>query len=450
MELASTHPEWPPASQTPLPARNPGALRHLWRSPWTGWIGLRYLRSKKNSRFLSFITILSMLGVGLGVTAMIVVLSIMDGFEAQLKKRLMGTDLHVLIRPSEKVQGFEGGFVPRDALDSTRVGEILKADPQVVSFWPVVTTEAILRSGKKVAGAVIKGVSDERLERLKLQYVESAEPQMLAQKRDGEAVRLPGLIVGQELAFEMGLIPGDELSLISPTEMEGPLGSIPRLKRFVLEAIYRSGVPEQELHTVFARESSIRAFLHRSGAVSQWEVTLKDFDSAPGVADQLRLAAPEFKIEDWIQLNSHLFASLRLERAAMFVILAFIVIVASFNIVTTLTLMVLEKKKEISILKAMGARHGQVAAIFLAEGLLIGAVGVSGGVGLGFMLCSVLKRYEFITLPEIYYDRTLPVTFDPLYYFGVALCAFLIVIAACHYPSRRAARIHPLDGIRFG
>jgi len=134
----------------------------------------------------------------------------------------------------------------------------------------------------------------------------------------------------------------------------------------------------------------------------------------------------------------------------MSVILAFIVVVASFNIVTTLTLMVLEKKREIAILKAMGARQGQVAAVFLAEGLLIGTLGIFTGAGLGFVLCSILRRYEFIRLPEVYYDRTLPVTFDYRYYLGVSICALLIVLAACLYPSRRAARLNPLDGIRFG
>lgn len=134
----------------------------------------------------------------------------------------------------------------------------------------------------------------------------------------------------------------------------------------------------------------------------------------------------------------------------MFIILAFIIIVASFNIVTTLTLMVLEKKREISILKAMGARSGQVAAIFLAEGIFIGVFGVGIGTVLAFLICGSLRRYEFIQLPEIYYDRTLPVSFDPLYYALVAGCALVIVLFACNYPSKRASRLNPLDGIRFG
>ena len=426
-----------------------GAIRHLWASPWTTWIGVRYLRSKKNSRFLSFITLLSVLGVGTGVTAMIVVLSVMDGFEAQLKKRLMSSDLHVLITPTREVPGFDGGFVPESTLDRERVSGIKDHD-KMLSFYPVVSTEAILKTGRKVTGVVVKGITPERMELLKPQMKESAEPQMLITQEGGETIRLPSLFVGQELAFELGVIPGDAITLISPTETEGPLESVPRLRRYVVEGIYQSGLPEQELHTVFATEGTVRSFLRRAGVVSQWEVTVRDFDDAPKIAEEIRAIAPGFKVQDWIQLNAHLFASLRLERVSMFVVLAFIIVVASFNIVTTLTLMVLEKRREISILKAMGARHGQVAAIFLSEGILIGVLGVGGGVILGFLICLVLKRYEFITLPDIYYDRTLPVSFDLRYYVLVSACAVVIVIAACMYPSRRAARLNPLDGIRFG
>jgi lipoprotein-releasing system permease protein len=149
-------------------------------------------------------------------------------------------------------------------------------------------------------------------------------------------------------------------------------------------------------------------------------------------------------------MNSHLFASLRLERFAMFTVLAFIVIVASFNIITTLTLMVLEKKREIAILKAMGARNAQVAAIFLAEGLGIGLRGVIGGTLLGLGLCAFLQRYEVIQLPDVFYDRTLPVSFQPLVYCVIGVLTLLIVLLACQYPSRRAAKLAPLQGIRSG
>ena len=429
-------------------------IQFLWRSPWTTWVGLRYLKSKKNSRFLSLITLLSILGVGVGVTAMIVVLSVMDGFEDSLKKRLMSSDLHVLITPTPETAGYDGGFVPKDTLEKTGILNVIKSDSKVASqveaVWPIVSTEAIMKIGRKVSGISLKGISPERLERLKTQLVEQADPQMLVQHEGPQTTRLPGIYVGQELGYELGLIPGDQVTMISPTEMEGPLGSVPRMKRYVVEAIYKGGTPEQELHTVFVAEEAVRAFLRKADVVSQWEVTVRDFDKAPQIADALRAAGPELKVQDWVQLNSHLFASLRLERFAMSVALLFIVVVASFNIVTTLTLMVLEKRKEISILKAMGAEHGQVAAIFVAEGLLIGLLGVGGGLLFALILCLVLRRYEFIALPDIYYDRTLPVTFQWTYYGGVGACAMIIVLAACLYPSRRAAHLNPLDGIRFG
>lgn len=427
-----------------------GVLHHLWLSPWTGWIGFRYLKSKKHSRFLSFITTISIVGVALGVTAMIIVLSIMDGFEAELKKRLMTTDLHVLISPTPEIPEFHQGLVVRGSPKARELEERLKSDPSVEAAYPVIATEVILRSGKKVTGAVVKGVDEARLGKLQQQVTESALPQLLVEHDGPETIRLPGLYVGQELAYELQLVPGAAVTLISPMETEGPLNSVPRMKKFVVEGIYRSGAPEQELHTLFAREGSVRSFLRKADVVSQWEVTVRNFDDAPAVASRIRAEAPGFRVEDWIQLNAQLFFSLKLERWAMFLILAIIVVVASFNIITTLTLMVLEKKREISILKAMGARNGQVAAIFLSEGLFIGAIGVGSGVLIGWIACVLLKRYQLIELPDIYYDRSLPVTFEPLYYLGVAIVALLIVLAACVYPSKRASRVDPLEGIRFG
>jgi lipoprotein-releasing system permease protein len=425
-------------------------FRHLWSSSWTGWIGVRYLKSKKNSRFLSFITILSVLGIGLGVASMIIVLSVMDGFESELKKRLMGTDLHILITPKTEVQGFDSGVVPSDALDVERIRSGISDRAQIDTFYPVLSTEAILKSGRKVTGIVFKGVSASRMERVQEMVVDRAKPEQLQRRDQDGDVKLQGILVGQELAYELGLVSGDRVTLISPTETEGPMSSVPRLKRYVVEGIYRSGFPEQELHTIFAGEGAVSSFLRKAKVVSQWEVTVKDFDRAPEVAQEIQKAAPQFKVQDWIQLNANLFWSLKLERISMFVILAFIVIVASFNIVTTLTLMVLEKKREISILRAMGAREGEVAAVFLSEGLLIGGLGIAGGTTLGFVLCLILRKYEFIQLPDVFYDRTLPVTFDARYYIGVGFCALVIVLVACLYPSRRAARLEPLEGIRFG
>ncbi len=434
--------------------RKGNAISFLWRSPWTARVGFRYLRGKKQSRFLSLITLISIAGVALGVTAMVVVLSVMGGFESELRKRLMTSDLHVLVTPTSKVETFDQGYVTDSEDLRKNLGQLKQEmGADLVSLWPVVSAEAILKSGRKVSGVVLKGVTDERLDRMKNLIVETADPAILNSQGtggSGESVRMAGVFVGRELANEMHLLVGDLATVISPTETEGPLSTVPRMKRFVIEGIYQSGIPEQELQVVFTRAPGVRSFLRRSGVISSYELTLRDFENAPEVVQRVRKKLPGFRVQDWMEMNGRLFGSLKLERTAMFIILAFIVIVASFNIVTTLTLMVLEKKKEISILRAMGARMGEVAAIFMAEGIFIGVIGVGGGVGLGILLCFLLKRWEFIQLPDIYYDRTLPVVLEAGMVAGIALCATVIVLAACFYPSRRASKVDPLEGIRFG
>jgi len=435
-------------------AKSPGIVREtftcLLKRPWTSWVGLRYLKSKKHSRFLSFITSISMIGVALGVTALVVVLSVMDGFEVEMRKRLMNQDLHLLVTPKASAEGFDGGKVAESLFEGSPLGKALRAAPEVAAIHPVLQTEAILRGGRKVSGVVVKGVESAQMAEIGKTLTESANSPLGAPDLGAEVGGLPRIILGQGLADEMDLIPGEIVTLISPTETDGPFSTIPRLKRFLVAGVYHSGAPEQELHTVYADVAAVRSFLRRSGVVSQWEIVLKDFNQAESMKARLAREAGPFVVEDWMDLNAHLFASLRLERLAMFISLVFIVIVASFNIVTTLTLMVLEKKREISILKAMGARDPEIGAVFLAEGLLIGGVGTGLGMILGFAICFALRRWQFVQLPDVYFDRTLPVSFLPQYYALIAVSALAIVLCASVYPSLRAARTDPLRGIRFG
>jgi lipoprotein-releasing system permease protein len=354
----------------------------------------------------------------------------------------MASDLHILITPKSELVETDTGLVSESVFLETGALEVLKRDPRVVDVWPVLSTEVIMKSGRKVTGVVLKGITPPRLERLKPQLIETAEAKMM----NG----LPGVMVGQELAYEMGLIPGDYLTLISPTEMDGPMGNIPRLKKFVVEGVYQSGLPEQEMHTLYTRDQHAQSFLRKKNGFTQWEVTVRDFGEAHSVAEKVRPLLGKFRVEDWRDMNAHLFGALQLERLAMFVILTFIVIVASFNIVTTLTLMVLEKKKEIAILKAMGAQNRELSAVFLSEGLLIGGVGTAMGLVLGLALCFALKQWEFIQLPDVYVDRQLPVNFRWDYYGLIAFISAAVVIIACVYPAKRAGRLTVLDGIRLG
>ena len=407
--------------------------------PWISWVGFRYLHSKKSSRFLSFITFLSISGVCLGVATLIVVLSVMDGFEVELKKRLTSSDVHVLIESKS-----------HSLLDETliNIDSLKKENPEIKSVWPTLSSEAILKMGRKITGVLLKSLNETRFEHFKTQLVEQADERLLISRKSNQAVSLPEIYLGQELAFEMGVIPGDQLTLVSPTEAEGPFSSIPRLQRFVVAGVYHFGSADEELHTVFAKKPDVESFLKQAGVVTQWELLLEDYEKAPALAQKIRFEQPDLEIKDWMDMNSSLFFSLKLERIAMFIILAFIVVVASFNIVTTLSMMVMEKRKEIAILKAMGARKSQIGALFLTEGLWIGFMGLFFGMIGAYSICVFLKKYQWLQLPDVYYDRTLPVTFDPLYYWLVGVSVLAIVIFACRYPSQRAARLSPLDGLR--
>ncbi len=434
-------------------------LTHLIsKNAWTNWVGLRYLRSKKSSRFLSFITLISVFGVMLGVAALIVVLSVMDGFEVELKKRLSTTDLHVLIQPVREAPSFEQGRVPKSWI-SPEMTRILSSDRRIDSWTPVLQTEVIVKSGRKAMGLMIKGLPPERLNRHMPQVVETlSSPVGSFHVHEGDhAGNRQGIYLGADLASELDLIPGSEITLISPTETEGPFGGVPRMKQVLLLGIYRSGSPEQELHTAFADLASVESFLRRRDVVTQVELLLKNFGAASEIRQDLEkkfsgasLGSGYSKTQDWTQLNSHLLGSLKLERFAMFISLVFIVIVASFNIVTTLTLMCLEKKREMAILQAMGAKRSEIGAIFLAEGLWIGVLGTGLGLLLGLSVCWLLKNAELIQLPDIYVDRTLPVHLRWEYFVVTGFTALFVVLVGAIYPSARASKNDPLDGIRYG
>ncbi|MFN7683890.1 MAG: ABC transporter permease [Oligoflexia bacterium] len=252
---------------------------------------------------MNFITWLSIGGIGIGVCALIVVLSVMDGFERELKKRLMSSDLHILATPRLGTAGVDRGRVPLTPEFFEKVENWARSTPELEAAWPVLAAEAIFKTGRKVTGVVVKGVSDGRLERLKRQVTELAEPSLLVEQEGPDSVKLSGVFIGQELAREMGVIPGDKVTLISPTETEGPMSSVPRMKRFVVEGVYRSGTPEQELQTVFSSVKNVQNFVRKSGVISQYEVTLKRFDDAKSLAPGLRKVLGEkWQVQDWVDM----------------------------------------------------------------------------------------------------------------------------------------------------
>jgi lipoprotein-releasing system permease protein len=401
----------------------------------SSFIGLRYLRSKKSNAFLSLITFLSIAGVAVGVATLIVILSVMDGFEGALKSRLAQGEFHILVsRAGEDTDPFFS-FAPE------MVNKVYSLSPDILSVNPVLSTEAILKAGKKVAGMSMRGVAESHMSLLAGSLVEAAEgPKVLSRE---------GLWLGKELAYQLNVLPGDKVQVVSPTETEGPLESVPRIRSFRVDGIFESGLPEKDLHTVYASLEAVQEFLARPAQVNRVEVSVRDFDRSNRSGDQIRAELGEtFRVQDWNELNAHLFASLKLERITMFVILAMIVLVASFNIVTSLRMTVVEKRKEIAILQAMGATSRQIGGIFLVQGAVIGNIGTLIGLLTGLGVTLLLKNYPVVELPDIFYDRSLPVKISPWFISLIVLTAIAIVVLAAFFPARSAGKIPPLEGIR--
>jgi lipoprotein-releasing system permease protein len=407
---------------------------------FSSFVGLRYLRSKKRSVFLSLITFFSITGVGLGVATLIVTLSVMDGFEKALKKRLGGGDFHILVERAASAGDQYFSFSAQSA------AQYFDSSADIVSVNPVLATEAILRLKKRVSGVTLRGISESQMNAVAKTLVEAAEHDP---SKMPKLISRQGLWLGKELSFQIGVLPGDQLQIISPTETEGPMESVPRLKTYVVEGIYDSGIPDKDLHVVYAPMESVREFLRKPNLINSVELRVKDFNesSAAGIALKQSLG-PEFVVKDWDQLNAHLFASLKLERITMFVILTMIICVASFNVITSLRMNVIEKRKELSILQAMGATQRQIARIFFVQGGMIGLIGTTMGAVVGISIALLLRNYDFIQLPDIFYDRTLPVEIAPLYILGIVITALVIVLLAAISPARAAARVTPLEGIR--
>lgn len=426
-------------------------------------VGFRYLRAKKGSRFLSLISGFSILGVAIGVATLIVVLSVMDGFEGALRNRLAKGEFHVLVSPDADSES------PYFPLKVEKIAEIFAADARIQAVNPVLKTEAILRAGKRVSGVSVRGILEAHMNAIAPSLIEAdldTENETTAQpglnKTAAEKIPSPsesrqrivsnnGIWLGKELAYHLNVLPGEKVTIISPTETEGPLESVPRMRTFVVEAIFESGIPEKDLHVIYAPIAAVREYVGAGDVVNQVEVQTKNFQESPEVALALkRVFSSGFLVRDWKQLNAHLFASLQLERITMFVILTMIIVVASFNIITSLTMLVAEKRKDIAILRAMGATGKQVGRIFLVQGAVIGNIGTFLGLVLGLGICLALQNYPIIELPDVFYDRSLPVKITPFFIVGIVITSVLIVLTAAWFPARAASRLTPLEGFREG
>lgn len=407
------------------------------------FIGRRYLRAKQKQAFISLITILSISGVAVGVMALIVVIAVMSGFESDLKSRILGGQSHVVLMRY-------GGTIS----DYRRVIKDVEKTPGVEAATPFIYTQIMLRSSSGISGAVLRGVDPESAGRV-IKSLDSISFQDGSNVSQGQKkkIALPGIILGKELAKNIGVSKGDMVFLISPRGTLSPIGHIPAMRRFKVTGFFESGMYEFDGSFAYINIVDAQKMLRMGDTVTGIEVRVKDIYQAKNISERIvkQLGFP-FWAKDWMQMNKNLFSALKLEKTVMFVILALIVLVAAFNIASTLIMMVMGKKKDIAILKAMGATDRSIRKIFVFQGMVIGMIGTILGVCLGFILCTLLKRYNIIELTgDIYYfTTTLPVKLEILDVFLIVAATMVVCFFATLYPAHQASKFHPVEAIRYG
>ncbi len=403
------------------------------------YIALKYLMAKRKQTFISIITIISIAGVTVGVTALIIVLAVMSGFEKELKDRILGATAHV------HVTSLDGSVADPFPL-AARVRRI----PGVGGASPYVFSQMMISSGTSAAGGVLRGVDVAtvgdvtRLPRdVRLGSIDAL--------REKSPAGIPGAILGKELASNLGVSIGDVVEILVPGGNLTPLGTFPRVMRFRVGGISESGMYEYDATFAYVAMAEAGKLLGMEGRGTGIEVKVDDIYAAGEVAARIRstLGYP-YWAKDWMQSNRNLFSALKLEKVVMFIILVLIVMVAAFNIISTLIMIVMEKTRDIAVLMTMGATRKTIRRVFALEGLLIGIAGTGLGTALGVILCDLLRRYQFIRLPgDVYYITTLPVLLDPVNLLLVSGSSVLICFLATLYPSGQASRIDPAEAIRY-
>ena len=417
-------------------------MRYEW------FIGLRYLKAKRKQTFISIITFISIAGVTVGVMALIIVLSVMSGFENTLQEKILGTQAHLVVLKASQ----EG----MDHYDE--VIRALKEVEGVVSAAPFIFSQVMLSSGSSVSGVVLKGIDPDQEGKVTelAHYVKEGRLQALREEQAGES---PGIILGEELSKHLGTSVGDTIQVISPLGTMTPMGMMPKMKRFRVAGIFHSGMYEYDNTMAYVSIEASQRFFGMDSTVTGIQVKTADVYKVKEIARDIRqkLGFP-YWTRDWMEMNRNLFSALRLEKIAMFIILVLIVLVAAFNIISTLIMVVMEKNKDIAILKSMGASSAGIRRVFMIEGLVIGVVGTALGSILGLLAALNLEKitsfvenlFGFkILASDVYYIDKLPSQVNPSDVLIITVTAILISLLATIYPSWRASKLDPAEALRY-
>jgi lipoprotein-releasing system permease protein len=411
--------------------------------PYELFIGLRYTRAKRRTHFISFISGVSMLGIALGIAALITVMSVMNGFEKEIRARILGAAAHV------QLLGGEGGFTDWEAI-SARARE----HPQVTASAPFVQAQGLLSTGSAVRGVFVRGIVP-RLE----DQVADFSSHMVAGSLEALQPGGFGIAIGVGIARGLQLRVGEKVTLISPQGQVTPAGLMPRLKQFTVVGIFALDHNEFDSALALVRMEDAQVLYRMDGAVSGVRLKVSDIDAAPRITRELaRMMPPEIFLTDWTQQNVNYFRAIQIEKRMMFIILTLIIAVAAFNLVSTLVMVVTDKHPDIAILRTLGASPGSIMKIFVVQGAVIGIVGTLIGVITGILLALnidtvvpfVERTFGFHILSrEVYYISELPSDLNWGDVWSVAAVSLGLAFVATLYPSWRAARVNPAEALRY-
>jgi lipoprotein-releasing system permease protein len=412
-------------------------------SPYELGIGLRYTRARRRSHFISFITLISVLGLTLGIAALITVLSVMNGFGKELRSRILGVISHVTVTDaSGRLQDWEA------------VAERLRGDARVVGQAPYILGQGMLARGKTVSGVMVRGIVPEHETRVAEFHDKMAMGNLEALK-PGEY----GVVIGASLAWKLDLSVGSPVSLIIPQAQATPAGLLPRFKRFVVVGIFRMDMHEYDSGLALVHLDDARLLYQLPGAVSGLRLKLDDLDSAPRVADEIGvMLGPDYRVRDWTREHGSFFRALRIEKTVMFIILLLIIIVAMFNVVSSLVVIVTEKRSDIAILRTLGASPRSIMGIFLVQGTVVGVAGTLIGTAAGVLLAlnveAVVRGIEWLfsttfLSAEIYFISELPSDLQWLDVVAVAGSSLVLSLLSTLYPAWRASQVQPAEALRY-
>ncbi len=411
--------------------------------PLIFYIGLRYTRAKRRTQFISFITLTSVLGIALGVTALITVLSVMNGFEAELRERILGMTSHAT------VTGQSGQLDNWQELDQRLVGY-----PHIQGTAPFINGQVMINADRRVSGTMLSGILPEN---------EAKVSEVASKMKEGKLTDLVageyGIVLGIELANYLGVVVGDKITVISPQVNSTPAGVVPRMRRFTIVGTFQVGMYEYDRNMALIHLDDAAKLFRLDSAVSGLRIKLDDLFNAPKITHDLSQALyNNYYVSDWTLAHSNFFRAIQTEKTVMFIILLLIVAVAAFNIVSTLVMVVTDKRGDIAILKTQGLTSPSVMGIFMVLGAIIGAVGTIIGTVFGVVLAlnvetivpaiEKLFHVQFMAA-DVYYISELPSKLVWTDVYSIAGMAFFLSLLATIYPAWQAAKINPAEVLRY-